>query len=387
MNICPVNCISMKADEEGCEYPSVDVCVCIGCGKCERVCPVLSPLAEEACDQEAFLVQNKDERVLLQSTSGGAFSALAESIIEEGGVVWGSGYAPDSPALVVTCFAVDTVGKLQSFRNSKYLQSSIGYAFRKIEEQLRDSTKVLFSGTPCPPEGLIRYLGRPFDNLILVDVVCRAVPSNAVFASYLEWLEAKTGKKATQVRFRDKRRYGYHYSNICAFEHDSEEPFYSAGVESDPYLRAFFSNICDRPCCYECRFKKRYRRVDLTLWDCFDVGRFSKTMNNNKGATRVLVHSEKGALILKDIQPYAHVEQIEVDRAIDRVNELFNSARKNPKRSIFMEDLLRMDGCTLMETWFPDNLRVKAERLGRRVAERFGVYDTVKFFLKKLLGK
>ena len=36
-------------------------------------------------------------------------------------------------------------------------------------------------------------------------------------------------------------------------------------------LRAFFSDTCDRPSCYECSFKKRYRVSDFTIWDCFSV--------------------------------------------------------------------------------------------------------------------
>ena len=77
---------------------------------------------------------------------------------------------------------------------------------------------------------------------------------------------------------------------------------YHQGVESDPWLRAFFSNICDRPSCHACHFRKQHRVSDFTIWDCFHAGRFSKKLDNDKGATRILVHSEKGKRIFDAIK-------------------------------------------------------------------------------------
>ena len=38
---CPKKCISMKEDEEGFLYPVVNEDICIDCGLCEKVCPVI----------------------------------------------------------------------------------------------------------------------------------------------------------------------------------------------------------------------------------------------------------------------------------------------------------------------------------------------------------
>lgn len=39
-NICPKKAITMKKDENGFLYPSVDKEKCIGCLQCEKVCPL-----------------------------------------------------------------------------------------------------------------------------------------------------------------------------------------------------------------------------------------------------------------------------------------------------------------------------------------------------------
>ena len=58
---------------------------------------------------------------------------------------------------------------------------------------LNENRMVLFSGTPCQIEGLYHYLGGHKENLILADIVCRAVPSPLVWKKY---------KAVSSTRFR-----------------------------------------------------------------------------------------------------------------------------------------------------------------------------------------
>ena len=90
--ICPKNCIQMMPDEEGFLYPSVDKNQCIKCNACDVVCPIQNPVAEKETAQKAYLVQHRDESVRLDSAAGGAFTAIATVILQEGGVVFGAAY-------------------------------------------------------------------------------------------------------------------------------------------------------------------------------------------------------------------------------------------------------------------------------------------------------
>lgn len=393
---CPVGCITMEYDAEGCEYPAVDACRCVGCGRCESVCRVLNPVAEGARPQRAFLVQHRDPAVLLQSTSGGAFTALAQAVLARGGVVFGHGYlrgeqlarAEGAPGpLKVGCFAVEDASELWRFRNSKYVQSTIGPAYGEVKRYLDAGREVLFSGTPCQCEGLLSFLGKGYPRLRVADVVCRAAVCRAAFSSYCEWLGRETGSEPEAVRFRDKCRFGYRYSMIRALGQDGEEPSgetYRAGVESDPYLRAFFSNVCDRPSCYECSFKKRYRESDLTLWDFFDVRRMDGSFDDNRGVTRVLCHTGEGAALVADASEYARVAEVDADEACEGVREMVGSVERDPRRDAFMADVAFL-GAGAFDRWFPDSPRVKLERAARLVAERLGVYDQAKRVAKRVI--
>lgn len=395
---CPVDCIEMRCDSEGCEYPHVDDDGCVGCGKCISACPVINRKPEIERPQKAFLVQHRDSQVLLESTSGGAMTALAQAVIDNGGIVFGAGFlgedmrwrAGDAPGkLVVGHFGVDEVLELCRFRNSKYVQSSVGPAYREVREELAKGREVLFTGTPCQCEGLISYLGSKPEGLRVADVVCHAVVCRSVFSAYVDWVERRVGP-IDAIRFRDKATYGYNYSNICAVvrgEVMSERVPYSAGVESGPYLRAFFGNLSDRQICYVCPFKKRYRESDLTCWDCFDPSEYGSELDNNGGVTRVLVHSAAGRCLLDRASKYLRTEEVDAVAAVAGVREMTRPVNGNPKMTRFMHDIADMGPDELVEKWFPDSLRVKAMRVARRVAQRIGRYDQVKRFAKRALGR
>ncbi|MDZ4180971.1 MAG: Coenzyme F420 hydrogenase/dehydrogenase, beta subunit C-terminal domain, partial [Coriobacteriia bacterium] len=301
----------------------MDQGLCIKCGQCVEVCPILQIEAEFEKPQAAYVVQHRDSNVLRQSTSGGAFTAIAQQTLSVGGVVFGASLCPD---LRVRHTAVPEMEDLRKFRNSKYVQSEVGDAYEAAQNLLEEGRAVCFSGTPCQIEGLRRFLGRDYAQLVAVDVVCRAVPSPMIFEKYLSWHAGRLRRQITDVVFRDKSNFGYEYSNMCIYsEPDGRPAVYSRGVESDPFLRAFFSNVCDRPSCHSCHFKKRYRVSDLTLWDCFDVQKLAPGLDNNGGATRVLAHSERGETVMKQIELEAHCIQVDVELAVAGVRELTHS--------------------------------------------------------------
>ncbi|MBQ9389195.1 MAG: 4Fe-4S binding protein, partial [Synergistaceae bacterium] len=156
MNICPVNAIEMLPDSQGFLYPSVITEKCIACGKCESVCPILAYTPETESEQDAYILQHKDPEILKDSTSGGAFTAIAKVILDKGGVIFGVGYG--EKFRVIHKYTED-FGGLHMFRNSKYVQSDKQRTFADVKRFIEDGRHVLFSGTPCEVEGLLNFLG------------------------------------------------------------------------------------------------------------------------------------------------------------------------------------------------------------------------------------
>jgi len=379
-SVCPKGCIFMIADEEGFLYPIVDTKACIDCGACERVCPIQNPTKEVLQDQMGYLVQHKDKAVRLDSTSGGAFTAIATTVLEKGGVVFGAAY---DESFHVHHTYVEKVKDLAIFRNSKYVQSDLGNCFRQVREFLRNDRWVCFSGTPCQIEGLNKFLGKQYEKILLVDVVCHGVPSPLIWKKYLEY-QGVVDKKPDNIRFRDKY-YGYKYSTMSILKDGKN--VYHAGSQLDPMLRAFFSDACDRPICYDCPFKKRYRVSDLTIWDCFSVYDFDRKIDDDKGTTRVLCHTKKGAAVVHEMGQYAAIRVVDPEKLVAGVKEMSESVQENPKRAAFMKDAQRLTGKELFEKYYPTTVTIKLKTWIRKVLLITGIYGLAKKYLNRLRGR
>ena len=382
ISVCPVQCIDMIRDHEGFVYPKADADRCIGCNACDKVCPILNPVKEEPARQYAYIVQNKDEQIRKESTSGGMFTALANYVIDRGGIVYGAAYGQNFNVIHTS---VESRNGLNIFRNSKYVQSNMGGVLPEIKRYLQDGREVLFSGTPCQVEGLKAYLKREYENLITMDIVCHAVPSPLIWQKYLEMQKAKLDKEFENVLFREKH-FGYQYSTMT-IRNKSGRDVYVNGIDTDPMLRAFFSNICDRPSCYDCRFKKRYRVSDMTVWDCYPVYKFDPKLDDDKGTSRVLIQSEKGMNVFREVQNQLRIHEVEPDQLVDGVKEMFHSVPMNENRDQFFTDANQMSGEELFRKYFPITFRTRTEKAVRRILYKTGIYSTAKRTAKKILRK
>jgi len=201
-NICPKSCLAMNSDNEGFWYPKVDNKNCIQCKKCIKVCPIINKTTVYN-EPFSYACYNKDNNIRFESSSGGIFTLVAEEIIKNGGVVFGAGFDGD---FNVKHSYVETIEELHRFRGSKYVQSSIGDAYKQSGSFLKQGRLVLFSGTPCQIGGLKSYLGTEYSNLFCIDIVCHGVPSPKVWKKYVSFRVNISGTPIQNITFRLKNK-------------------------------------------------------------------------------------------------------------------------------------------------------------------------------------
>lgn len=375
--VCPAKCLFMKSDSEGFYYPHIDDKTCIRCGKCLSVCPVRSEPKTGDYSRRVFLVQHKDDRIRRESTSGGAFTAIAEYVLQNGGVVFGAGMDENFRVCHMPAYNTE---QLALFRNSKYAQSDLGDTFLKIQQYLLQGKKVLFSGTPCQVAGLMNFLPDAGEDLITVDVVCRGIPSPLVFEKYIDYQKKKFGK-FDKVLFRDKYA-GYTHTAMSLYR--DKVCLYHNGLEYDPMLRLFYKDMICRPVCSACRFKKIKRCSDFTLWDCFSVAEINRDFDDNKGTTFVMLQSEKAERIFEKIQDTIRFCEGNTESACTNTTEMLQSISHDPKRQAFFRDVDSMPPEELFRKWTPITLKVRTNKFLRNMLAKLGLYYTVKKFVAKL---
>lgn len=316
VSACPAQCIVMRRDREGFDYPVINSPdLCVGCGKCEKVCPVLSPL-EKAGPVEAYAARSQAN--LDGSSSGGVFPALAQRVLAEGGVVFGAVVNDDMT--VGHAEAYDMAG-VEKMRGSKYVQSDLYASYEDVRYWLQEDRKVLFTGTPCQVAGLHKYLGKPYDGLVTVDVLCHGVPSPGLWEKYVKALERKHGAKMEYVRFKDKSESWRHYAFTTSFG--------SCQYMDDPYMALFVQDMSLRPSCYRCAIRDGRSGSDITLSDLWSVHLSAPEMSDDKGVSGVYVYTEKGRRLIEA----AGVAARPVDIALSRMdNGGFNDPACIPEK-------------------------------------------------------
>ncbi|RNC29192.1 MAG: NAD(P)H-quinone oxidoreductase subunit I, chloroplastic [Candidatus Dichloromethanomonas elyunquensis] len=376
-NACPAKSIVMKRDDEGFLYPSIDLSLCKRCGLCEKVCPVLNQADEKAVMQKLYIVQNKDDIIRKESTSGGAFTPIAEYVIAAGGAVFGAAFEDDDHFRVIHQY-VETSRELWKFRGSKYLQSEIGNTYSQTKNFLDSGRLVCYSGTPCQIAGLKAFLRKDYENLMTVDVVCRAVPSPLVFEKYLEVQKRTLGDNIKKIRFRDKY-YGYSYSTMSIYaKPESKQKDYHRGIESDLWLRAFFSGIIIRPSCVSCIFRKSFQSSDFTIWDCFNVRKYAPEFDDNQGTTRLLIKTSKGIAVFEEIKKSFRWKEIGIESVSDTGKERAYSEATTFHRDEFFLDLNSQDPEKVFHKYFPYTWKVRFLHNTRYWSYRLGIYPVLK---------
>lgn len=289
---CPKQCISLKEDEEGFLYPNVEINDCIDCGLCEKVCPVINQ-AEPNKPLNVFAAINTNEDIRMSSSSGGIFTALAEIILDEKGVVFGARFNENWE--VIHDYS-ETKEGLVSFRGSKYVQSRIGETYNHIEHLLKDGRKVLFSGTPCQVAALHLFLRHEYENLLTVDIICHGVPSPKLWREYLNSITSLSSIR--KISMKDKST-GWRQYKITIEEESSQ---LSELATKNKYLLAFSQNLSLRPSCYNCPAKAGKSLSDITLGDFWGVEEILPEMDDNRGTSFICANSFKGLEIVSKLQ-------------------------------------------------------------------------------------
>ena len=311
VSVCPKQCISMHEDREGFLQPKIDTKLCIQCHKCEKACPILNPITiPDDFETKAYAAINKDDEVRAQSSSGGVFFPLAQWVINQGGVVFGARW--NDKWEVVHDYAEDIEG-VKAFMRSKYVQSVVGDTLKQAKAFLEAGRWVLYSGTPCQIGGLKAYLGKEYDKLVTVDLICHGVPSLGVWRSYLKDYFGK--EKIVDINFRDKSE-GWN-ANECTISIKTETKVVQSKLLENDFFRGFRKDIYLRQSCYQCNFRQYHRTSDLTIADFWGVDKKCPSMYDNRGTSIVFIHTAKADRLFDVLSSQLYFEQQNKEDAIE----------------------------------------------------------------------
>lgn len=342
LNLCPVDAISMQPDHEGFLMPVVDESKCVNCGKCVNQCPAIHTEYKNEANPKLYAARANDE-IRAKSSSGGVFTLLAEEILGRGGCVCGAAFDEN---MILSHIIVDNKEDLEKLKGSKYVQSSIGNSYRGVKEVLDSGREMLFTGTPCQVAGLYAYLGKEYNNLYTMDLVCHGVPSQKIFSQYLDELRGKRNIK--NVQFRDKSN-GWRADLLTVtYENNSKyigvtpsEPNLTGEtipeLDGDTYEIGFQKNVFLRRSCADCQFCQFPRQGDISVGDFWGINRIDPSLNDKKGTSMVFVNNAHGRDLFSVILP-RFMDSREMNVPFEQItNRIRPHYPQHPHRERFFE--------------------------------------------------
>lgn len=291
--------------------------------------------------EKVYACYSKDKDVRLSSSSGAVFSSLAEYVLNKNGIIYGVAMSEDCYS--AEFIAVTDRSELIKLRGSKYLQAKVGDTFKKVKAELQAGKLVLFTGTGCQVNGLKKFLGKDYENLICMDVICHGAPSPALWREYAQYQEKKSGGKLKGINFRCKDESWTDFGMKEVLENipeDSVKKFYIS-KDKDPYMQMFLRDYCLRPSCYECVAKKE-KMSDLTVADFWGIKEAAPEMNDGLGTSLVLIRTQKGKEIFNYISCKMKLKEVTYEAGVKGNPAEYKSCARPSQRDTFFNDMHTM---------------------------------------------
>lgn len=335
-NICPKKAIHMEKDAKGFLYPVVNTDLCVCCNLCHEKCPANYHDSQSNEVLEVFAAWNNKRAVRKRSTSGGIFSLCAEEILRRGGVVFGVKWADDFSTVH---YAVENIKELPLLYGSKYVQSNTNDVYTQVKRQLMLDKYVLFTGTPCQVAALKSFLGKHYEKLYTIDLVCHGVPSDDILKRHLSEITDGKIENIKNIYLRHKSPC-WSFSSV-KIDFKKGQGYQKATVE-DPFFNLFNFNYSLRNSCHSCRYATDQREGDITLCDFwgFRPQNF-RTIDFDKGVSGVVLNTKSGKELFECIKKDVMYEKRTLEE-LKRGNQCLYKPFDAPEDvSEFWEDYLR----------------------------------------------
>lgn len=316
-NVCPKHAISMQEDSFGTLIPVIQQEKCVDCGLCRRVCPALNE-SQFATPQQVYAAIAKDQVDYKASTSGGIATTFAKKVIQDGGVVYGATVMDD---LTVRHTRASTMEEIERQRGSKYVQSAVGDSYRAVKQDLEHEKTVLFVGTPCQIDGLLLFLGRDYDKLITVNLICHGVPSNRLLKDNV--YKVVNRKQRLALSFRGGTGFALTVSQ-------GETTIYQREFYKDPYYLGFMRKLFYRSTCYTCKYAQKQRVGDITIGDFWGFDKIKPFVTDTPyGLSVVMVNTHAGKRFFEKCSDSLLYQERDLDEAVVGNPQLRQPSKKH----------------------------------------------------------
>lgn len=316
---CPKKAIDIE-DGMAAYNAVIDESKCINCNNCHSVCPRNTP-----CEVRKPLYWRQgwaeNDEIRNRGSSGGVALAIETAFVRLGGIVCSCSF--EEGKFIFTF--IDKENELVKFTGSKYVKSDPAGAYKGIKYFLEKGDKVLLVALPCQIAAAKNFVkGKSEKNFFTIDLICHGTPSPRILEIFL---------KIYKYEFNDIKDIKFRTKSIFQLA-ENQKSIGTWGI-MDKYSIAFLNSISYTENCYHCEYARKERVSDITLGDSW--GNELAAEAQEKGVSLLLCQSEKGEKLLKMAK--LHLEEVDIEKAIDYNDQLRHPSRKPKKRGYFFRQI------------------------------------------------
>lgn len=191
--------------------------------------------------------------------------------------------------------------------------------------------------------GLKNFLGKEYDGLFCIDVICHGTPSPALWKKYVEYQEMKNGGKLKNINFRCKDDSWMDFGMKEVFDDTSQGKTKQLYIskDKDSYMQMFLRDYCLRPSCYDCVAKK-IKMADLTIADFWGIDDVAPEMNDGNGTSLILIRTVNGMMVFESIRSKLKLKEVAYENGVRSNPAEYRSCPRPPQRDTFFGDMETM---------------------------------------------
>ncbi len=315
----------------------------------------------------------KEEFVLRQSSSGGAFTVISDFFLEKGDAVVAAVYNYETYATEFRM--IYTKEERDAARGSKYMQSKPGEVFKRAYEWLEEypDQRLLFVGMGCQADGFRKYVEIKGirERVYIADIICHGSPSPKLWREYAKSLEHHHHGKIIYLTFKDKRN-GWNTPTALVVVRGKE-------VSIKDYVKVFYNRCALRPSCHECPYASIKRKIDITIGDFWHIEQTIPIFYNSQGNSLFLIHTSRGKKLFEEVKK-------NLDYKLSNTTQCWQKNLEGPtpvseKREEFWRDyqrkgidfIMKKYGTVAFKTKVKNKINKSIEKLGAEISKWMGM--------------
>jgi coenzyme F420-reducing hydrogenase beta subunit len=302
---------------------------------------------------------SNDEKTRARSASGGIAAEIYKYAINHDFFSAGVEWKRDSGASFIP---IKTLSDIERIQNSKYVYSNTNGIYKKYQSALKSGRQAVFIGLPCQVAALKNYLGKEYDNLITIDIICHGVAPGEYLMQHLSFIEKKKKQKTDRLYFRDPAFLTCSYT--FTLYNDQNLFWKKTAYSNDVYQHGFHKSLIFNNNCYLCQYACPNRVGDITLGDFAGLGKLDYFEFSRQNVSCILCNTDKGLQFLESIKDDVCLLERPINEALDYEIQLKHPSIPHRKRKSFVESFIKTNNFerSARKALRRDILRVQARK-------------------------